>query len=89
MIENKILFWQRTSPTVPGWYWVLMSDFKRTTVMYLDMSIRGGAPDNVIAYAGPLIPPTIDPIGLYLQDEDDSKREEDEARTEFSEQGDR
>ena len=89
MKQNKILRWMTHCPTVPGWYWILRGDWKKTNLMYLDTTVRGGAPDDVIAFAGPVIPPPIDPIGLYTNNDDDSKREEDEARTEHHEQGDR
>lgn len=85
---SKELNWVRKSPIVHGWYWILRGDYKKTNLMYLDTSVRGGAPDDVIAFAGPVLPPPIDPLALYA-DDDDSKREEDEARTEHHEQGDR
>ncbi len=97
MCEKNKLSWSMALPTEPGYYWLLMTN-GTILMQYLENEKRQ---DNVRAYAGPLVPPNVNELDtrhLELDNffgfgsaayDDDSKREEDEARTEHHEQGDR
>lgn len=99
MIEkNKIHGWSKSTPTETGYYWLLMTN--GTILMQYQENEQ--YQDNVLAYAGPLVPPDVPgdtPAERLFEKlkveyfggsvDDDSKREEDEARTEHHEQGDR
>lgn len=98
MEKNKILRWNTVTPTETGYYWILMTN-GTILMQYLE---NEEYQSNVRAYAGPLVPPDVKELdtrhleldnffgfGSAAYTDDDSRREEDEARTEHHEQGDR